>query len=302
MRTENDLRAAFRALERNAPDADRVLSGVLRQGRRGAVAPRRWMAGLAAGAVVAAAGAAAAVMALGSGAVPAHQGTAPRAAAAGTPAAAPLRTAILAAFDKADGLISYTRQVVVVSNRTTRAEVWAYPAQPRPGQQVRARSLMSGSQDTSFAYVEPAASGRISGEVTDVEYWNRTWSQGTQVYVKQGSTDPAATLRAEIARGGYSVAGRTTLDGQAVIEIVAHDWGGPGSTSYLWVNAHTHLPVKSVFEYTPGKPGAYGTGTITDYYAYLPPTGANLGNLQAVIPGGFTRTATQELPPSSGKG
>jgi hypothetical protein len=52
----------------------------------------------------------------------------------------------------------------------------------------------------------------------------------------------------------------------------------------MWINPATNLPVRS---YT-----GNSAVKITTDYTFLPPTPANMADLNPVIPPGFTRTAT----------
>jgi hypothetical protein len=63
------------------------------------------------------------------------------------------------------------------------------------------------------------------------------------------------------------------------------------TTSTLWVDDQTYLPLRSVLTMR-GRPGGIPFQTVTTEYEILPATPANLNLLTPPIPAGFTRTAT----------
>ena len=302
-RLSRRLRAEVAVLEQPA-DLLTVLHS--RQARRA----RARRAGLAA-APLAIMGVAAAVVVLGTGAGGAPGHPAPAGSSGSVPRQGALRTAILTAFHGAQSYVLYDSRTTTISGQAVASGSWYWPAQPSAGQRATARYLTLGGdgkplQDASFSYsVPPGGAGKVTGRTIDVEYANRTWSdqRGVTFPVKGSGSESAATIRSQVAAGHWTVVGPRTLGGRETIELNLNSApDDPGTASYLWVDAHTYLPVKAVFSYLAGKPGSMHRGTIVDEFSYLPPTSANLAKLQVTVPQGFIRTATQELPQSPGGG
>ena len=310
MPTEEDLRIAFRDMERLAPDAADVLRAVYEQPRQPA-SPRRLprllpmrrpqrhvlRAGLALGA--AGAVAAAAVIA-----AVAH-GPATRA----TPIAAPtLRARLLAAIDAASGDVLYAHGGPAPGGGT-----WQWPAYPQPGQEVHFRILGLGSggtvfKDGEYSYRMPsgndAASSytsdldqggpRLSGTVLWVDHFSHTWGERQAKFIL-GFTLDAAGIRAEIASGQFSIVGRTELRGQQAVEIEIsvppnHEAPPHVTAARLWVDAATYLPMRQYLRMSNGEQN------VTDY-SYLPPTPGNLARLHPHIPAGYIHASRKANPP-----
>lgn len=91
-----------------------------------------------------------------------------------------------------------------------------------------------------------------------------------------------------IARGARRE--RIELNGQTVLELTAHDHdAGKESEQTVRVDPATYLPVQTLSD-------GGGIKVKVDY-GFLPPTPANMAELKAAIPPGFTRTATiQKVP------
>jgi len=200
MRSEDDLRAVLREMERYAPDMDTVLRAV-REGtapRRGPgslriLAPRgprspRWrrLAGVAVAAALAGL-----VIALVPGVLPAEHGparaghpspTPPPVAQSGLPSAASMGRAMLTAADGVNGDILYTTQTgfnhgVVVDTY----QDWSWPALPVTGQLERTLNVFSERDPTSaplrltetdeFNYIVPPGNPNyVKGQLTVVCY------------------------------------------------------------------------------------------------------------------------------------
>ena len=306
MPTEDDLRVAFRDMERLTPEAADVIRAVYDHPRRSARSwrlpprvPRRHVrrAGLALGA----AGAVAAVAMI---AAVAH-GPATKA----TPMTAPeLRARLLAAIDTASGEILYTGGGPAPGGGN-----WQYPAYPRPGQEVHLRILGLGSDGTIFkdgeySFKMPSETAlhdynknytanldqgglQLSGTFLAVDHRRHVWIEWHSKFIL-GFTLDAAGIRAEIANGQFTVVGRTELHGQQAIELkinVPPNNEAPPhiAAERLWVNTTTYLPMREYQRMSNGQQ------SLTDY-VFLPPTAANLAKLRPVIPAGYTRS--QVLP------
>ena len=300
MPTEDDLRVAFRDMERHTPDAADVLRAVYDRPRRSARSwrlpprvPRRHV--LRAGLALGAAGAVTAVAVI---AAVAH-GPATKA----TPIAAPaLRARLLAAIDTASGDILYTHGVPAPGGGT-----WQWPAYPQPGQEVHLRILGLGSDGTVFkdgeySFTMPsgndAASSytsnldqgglQLSGTVMVVNHFRHVWGVWHGQFVL-GFTLDASGIRAEIANGQFTVVGRTELDGQQAVEleinVPPNNEAPPHVTAArLWVDATTYLPMREYLRMSNGEQN------VTDYI-FLPPTPENLAKLRPEIPAGYTHVS-----------
>jgi hypothetical protein len=283
MPTEEDLRVAFRDLERLAPDTADVLRPVYDPPRR-----RVRRAGLALGAAAALA-AAAMTAAVTSG-----------------PAAAPitasaLRTRLLAAIDTASGDILFTRS----PGGPLRGG--QYPAYPRPGQKVHVRvGPAVGSdgeiyKDGEYSFAMPAQNParnytshldqgglQLDGTLLVVNHFRHVWGVWHGRF-ELGFTLNAAGIRAEIANGQFTVVGRTELHGQQAIELKINvppsDQAPPHTVAArLWVDAATYLPMREDTRRSTGQQ------SVSDF-VFLPPTPANLAKLRPVIPAGYTHVS-----------
>jgi hypothetical protein len=303
MRTEDDLRVAFRDMERFTPDAADVLRAVYDHPRRPArswrlsprVPQRRTArAGLALGA--AGAVAAAAVIAA----------VTYRPATKSTLIAAPvLRARLLAAIDTASGDILYTPApgAALIGGQ--------YPAYPRPGQEVHVRvGPAVGSdgkvyKDGEYSFTMPSATAlhhyikhytanldqgglQLSGTSMAVNHFRHTWSECRSGFVL-GFTLDAAGIRTEIADGQFTVIGRTELNGQQAIELKINvppsNEAAPHTTAErLWVNAATYLPMREYQRMSSGQQNVFD-------YVFLSPTARNLAKLRLVVPAGYSRVS-----------
>ena len=217
------------------------------------------------------------------------------------PAAASVRTAVLDAFDQAGGDIVATTSTIPGARGSWHLQSWAYPLAPRPGQQARLRELESrrGARvtDELMTYTEPSRAGKIPGDnrVLIVSYANRAWYEGpTDVVVEAGLT--RASIRAQLARGGFTVAGRQAVQGHDALKLTLAVPGGTtasrgkaGEWLVLWVDARSYELLQSAIA-TSTPEGKLGLHPPVTYYHYLPATKANLALLTPPIPAGFTRT------------
>lgn len=224
-----------------------------------------------------------------------------------TPTASPMR-AILAAFASASEDVVYIKQTTTSSDgMTTTIDTWTHPAaMPPEGHSVEWRVLYFGPDgkpvsDVGLRYVvgSPLVAlgpkpGKFypSGEILDVEYATRSWSdQLNQAVVGPTFTDD--TIGSLILSGRLAVQGTSTLDGQRVLELGSAV--GPEASTTLWVSATTYLPVRRIFTYTAGNDSYQVHGTVVSDISYLAPTRADLALLTPDIPSGFTRTAAPPL-------
>ena len=107
------------------------------------------------------------------------------------------------------------------------------------------------------------------------------------------SQTPAASLRElreTIATGDFSAPRKTKLNGKTVLELTAHyNDAGKKSEQTVWVDPATWLPVQTLSD--------QGGVKIKVDYDFLPPTPANIAQLKATIPPGFTQTPTIQKGP-----
>jgi hypothetical protein len=303
MRTEDDLRAAFRALERHAPDAADVRRAVHAQSR-GVARQRRPRGRRPLGITLVLGAAAAAVTA-----VAVILATAGSPAGRGGRAAGPaLRVRLLAAIDTVRGDILFAG-----GRSPADGGMWVWPGYPRPGEQVRVRVLGFGmdgvpGKDEEYIFAMPASRSAaadagnpidwglmtVTGTLIYVDHVKHTWGEWNQ-NMTFGLPVNAAGIRGEIAHGQLRVIGRTKLRGRPAIELgitLATSGGGLRvTTADLWVDAATYLPMRQLLLYSDGKQD------LTDY-TFLRPTAANLAQLRPVIPAGYTRTT---MHPDQGK-
>ena len=309
MPTEDDLRIAFRTMERHTPDAVDVLRAVYDHPRRSARSwrlsprvPRRHV--LRAGLALGAAGAvtAVAVTAVAVIAAVAH-GPATKA----TPLAAPaLRTRLLAAIDTASGDILYAHGGPAPGGGT-----WLWPWYPQPGQEVHFRILglrsdgtpakdaeytftMPSGNDAANSYSSNVDQGglQLAGTILAVNHTRHVWGQWHGNFVLGFPLD-AAGIRAEIANGQLNVVGSTELNGQQAVELEItlppNNEAPPHvTTARLWVDATTYLPMQQFLRLSDGEQN------VTDY-TFLAPTAENLAKLRPEIPAGYTQAGYAQV-------
>ena len=300
MPTEDDLRVAFRDLERLTPDAADVLRAVFDHPRRSARSwrlpprvPRRQA--LRAALALGAAGVVAVVAMI--------VVTVTRPATRATPVAAPaLRARLLAAINTVSGDVLYTHGGPAPGGGN-----WQWPAYPQPGQEVDLRILGLGSDRTVFKDLEysftmpagnDAANGytsnldqgglQLSGTILAVNHIRHVWSVQRGQFIL-GFTLDADGIRAEIGNGQFTVVGSTQLNGQQALELEINVPPGNEAPPHvtaarLWVDATTYLPMQEYLRMS------NGVQSVTDY-TFLPPTPENLAELHPAIPAGYTQVS-----------
>ena len=253
--------------------------------------------------VAALAGIAGVVVAVGVTGTPAARPQ-PAGAPAGTAVASPgeLRNAILTAFNGVGGDVFYAEITEIYPGTKSQwngvQQNWSYPIQPQAGQQVHMRSVLVPSNpadksDTEYIYTEPSgakAALPTKTEIIFVQYGNRTWSDTTALVATQTAAASLQELRESIATGDFTAARKTELNGRTVLELTSHyKDAGKESEQTVWVDPATYLPVRTLSD---------GGGVkIQVDYGFLSPTPANMADLKATIPPGFTRTATIQTGP-----
>jgi hypothetical protein len=289
MRTEDDLRAALVALEREAPAVTQVLPKASSRNGRGFLPPagRRWRAvGLAAALGLVVGVSVALVAVLSPAGSLGHQQV--------SPASEALRAKLLAALSASGGKIVYERTTDLSPGTTahTVMESWHYPWMPKAGQLERDRELILNTDGTplrdsqaSYMTLAPDQDLYANGKIIDVEYATGTWSVRHSRWLFDDDPGAPTTLWDMVHNGMLTVVGRTELGGHPAIEVRFKI--GPGS-DYLLIDARTYLPLRTLI--------SKGASVRRYDYQYLQPTAANLAKLTAPIPAGFRRTAQPVTP------
>ncbi len=131
-----------------------------------------------------------------------------------------------------------------------------------------------------------------TGSSIGVSWVNHTWWQqslaaqpapsspapincGPPIQIPDG-TGWAAYIRYQLACGAFSVACRQPVNGMDTIKIVSKQ-----GMITLWVNPHSYLPVRLIL--------ASGALHSRTDFRWLPPTPANLAELNVTVPAGFTQ-------------
>lgn len=311
VRTEDDLRAALKSLESQAPGTAAVLAAVERTRRRRFRG--RCTAGIAAAAVAAATAVIVTVLLPGTAATPHSR------PAAMLPPAVSVGRAMLTAFGTATGdVVSMTETGINQGTVVDIYQQWAWPLRPVPGERVRWRNVYSGrlsrsqplklTEDDGLVYKAPsAASQRVSGVLTVVCYtgtgqtgcgyadtetppgaWSLHRGRFYNPYPGLADLSPRAVAR-EILKGQWRVTGRGRVDGQRAIELTENPPGrqrrGPVSEylplpTLLWVSVSTHLPLRMV--------NGVGRPVVSQFdWRYLPPTRASMALLRVPVPFGY---------------
>jgi hypothetical protein len=211
--------------------------------------------------------------------------------------------------------VLYHEQVQSSPGYTLTLHEWLSPWDPRPGQTVRERieyfQRCTGPtackdsgliQDFGQTGTMPAGatasrefpwgtSVTTPGESVSVSYHSRQWAYQKSAQVGFNLSLTPADIQREIAAGHARVVGNAVVDGVQTVELAISGFDGPGSSGDIWVDASSHLPVRTVV--------SAPTGTVRDDYQFLPATPANLAQLHPVIPPGFTENPAVGADPSN---
>lgn len=203
---------------------------------------------------------------------------------------------------------------------TLRRDEWLSPWNPSAGQTVDERieffQHCTGCHDSGLVQdweqkgTMPAGAGAFdefpwgtsvttTGESIDVRYHYRQWTDQKSAQVSFNLPLTSADIRQEIAAGNARVAGNATIDGVQTVELAISGFDGPGSSGDIWVDASSHLPVRTVVSApvrVAGQAASTSTQTVQDDYQFLPATPANLASLNPVIPPKFTDNPTLDDP------
>jgi hypothetical protein len=218
--------------------------------------------------------------------------------------AASVGTAILdAVYRQSGGILRVAMMSKTTGEETETGRRWVYPAFPAAGQQVRYRNFLSYDgrpyQDVESIYTETADmdrpvlstnQGPRSARIIGVDYRSRTWARfRTDLVPVEAIGFSPALIRSEIASGSFRVDGTVKLNGRRAVKVSFFD-KPTGWHVTFWVDAHTYVPLRSVW-FSRWWPGSAITTTTTYSYQVLPATPASLRLLDPVIPAGFTKSA-----------
>jgi hypothetical protein len=239
---------------------------------------------------------------------------------AGLPTAAAVSRAMLTAFKGVSDDIEYATETGVTKGVTVDVyRMWSWPAQPSLGQRQIDRTVFAERtpkvpaltviEDNALAFTTPRAeASRVKAQLTMVCFGGTgqtacgfgptntpagTWSRMSGRFAAFSSDIGAggylspALLARGIAEGEWRVVHRTRIAGQPAIELSETNRGPDHIEplpTLLWVNAHTHLPIRMVN-------GVGHTTVTTNEWTYLRPTAANLKQLQVHIPPWYPRYA-----------
>lgn len=313
----DEIRLVSQLLDQAEPPAPAVARGRQRLGDYAAQPTRRYRSRRPTGAwrehrvPVAVAIAVAAAVAVAVAVPLASSGTTGRQAQPGTQMShAALTAAILTALGAAaDDIVWDHTDNWVAYGQHMYWDGWAWPWEPRVGQQVLEHISYRNAPDTAQQYntiIEqqpPSESDAgIYGSIVKsvvVDYTQRIWQEETSPVGYPNPQDfvpSVAAIRAEVATGDWSVVGHGVINGHQAIELRWKHGIGPGvgtdtGTLELWVDATTFLPLEQILNET-GDLKQYAEDT----YQFLPPTQANLATFHVVIPPGFTKYTPPPQP------
>jgi hypothetical protein len=211
-----------------------------------------------------------------------------------------LHRAVRAAADHQ--LIGYARSVDLVPayrDSDLYQINWSYGMQGISPAGMSNREVLEGSRIVA-EYADDWGRGKVTS--TAVEYQTQTWYRGSQPYSytpqpgcgTASLSDSYAFLSwGERCVSGLRLAGQARVNGVQTIAVVSAS-GSASPVLELWLNSHTYLPVRTVFDTGSVAPAIYQVDEITNYQ-WLPPTAANLAQLAAHIPKGFRWDRWQPL-------
>jgi hypothetical protein len=183
------------------------------------------------------------------------------------------------------------------SRGSTRVAAWVYRRRDKFA------AYTSSGQLTSVAGITAARQRRTT---TSVDYQHRTWWRSTWSALLPFAPEPklgcadlkladldilglsggdqAAALRAALSCGDYTMAGTHLVDGVQTVELEQVPSAALQFQMTFWVDPASYLPVRSVATFE--GPGMAGRAQVD--YRWLPPTPANVADLDVTIPPGFT--------------
>ena len=218
-----------------------------------------------------------------------------------------LRARLLAALDAARGDILFAQGQPSGPGQNGGSEyTLTYPWYPRPGQQVRMRTLGRGADGSLFNDAEsiftmPAGHGSpamnpidgdaeltVTGTFIVIYPARHAWGKWHHLSQTLGLPVDAAGIRHQLATGQFQIIRRTVVNGHKAIELGLTGLnprmtGLHTTAALMWVDAASYLPLRQLLRFSTGRVD------ITDF-KFLPPTAANMAKLRIVIPLGYHRT------------
>jgi hypothetical protein len=113
---------------------------------------------------------------------------------------------------------------------------------------------------------------KVTGPVPPIKLTCKNTNPGETI---GNAADMVDLLRTEVACGELKADGTGTINGVTVVKLA-------GKVVTYWVNSTTYLPVRRTVTQGPG-------AVIQDDFQWLPPTAANLAELNTSVPPGFTQ-------------
>lgn len=239
------------------------------------------------------------------------------------PSAAHITAQLVDALQVSRTDVLYDQEVQTMPGSTLSLHEWLSPWDPGSGQTVDERieyfQNCTGCEDSGLVQdreqkgTMPAGvnasdefpwgtSVTTTGESIDVRYHYRQWTDQKSAQVSFNLPLTSADIQQEIATGNARVVGNAIIDGVQTVELAISGFDGPGSSGDIWVDASSHLPVRTVVSapvQVSGQAAPTSMQTVQDDYEFLPATPANLANLNPVIPSNFTENPTLDNPASS---
>ncbi len=191
------------------------------------------------------------------------------------------------------------------STQATSLLEWAY------GQRTKAASYAADGKLTFVSGTATAPGPRLTATLVDYQRkaWWRQTSPGLSPMPKQSACamaqvastdflglnhgDIAASLRAALGCGQYTLAGTQVVDGVKALKLKPVPSAERFASVTFWVDPASYLPVRSVATFNMPRKNA---GRVQVDFRWLKPTAANVAKLAITIPPGFTRESTPIIP------
>ena len=218
-----------------------------------------------------------------------------------------LRARLLAAIDAARGEILFAQGQPSGPGQHGGSEyTLTYPWYPRPGQQVRMRTLGRGAEGSLFndamsIFTMPAghrvpamnpvdgqADLTVRGTLIVIYPARHAWGEWPHLSQILGLPVNAAGISHQLATGQFKIIRRAAVNGRQAIELGLTGLnprmtGLHTTAALIWVDAASYLPLRQVLRFSTGRI------EITDF-KFFQPTAANLAKLRIVSPPGYHRT------------
>jgi len=192
--------------------------------------------------------------------------------------------------------------------RSTSLTEWAY------GQRTKVVSYAADGKLVSASGTVATPANRLTSTLVDYQrkaWWSGTFQalspmpkQSACTMAKAASTDflglnhgdIAASLRAALGCGQYTLAGTQEVDGVKALELKPVPSADRIVSVTFWVDPASYLPVRSVATFNMLLERKNNAGHLQVDFRWLRPTAANVAKLAITIPPGFTRESTPVIP------